>query len=101
MRISPPPPTAQTWQVLLTEVVGTGAFVAVILASHGNAVVIGAALALLIWLGAPLSGAHYNPAVSSAFYLKKSINGSQWAAYVVAQLLGAFLGKQVADWSRG
>lgn len=97
--VSPPPPNAQTWQVLLTEIVGTGAFVAIILASAGNAIIIGAALAVLIMVGAPLSGAHYNPAVSTAFWLKKAINGNQLLAYVVAQLFGAFLGKTVFDWS--
>lgn len=40
----------------------------------------------------PLSGAHLNPAVSLAFFMQGSIIFSEFAVYVVAQLIGAFLG---------
>ncbi len=38
------------------------------------------------------SGAHINPAVTLAFYLKKKISGSHAIGYVVSQLIGAILG---------
>ena len=41
---------------------------------------------------APLSGAHFNPAVSLAFFLRGELSGRDLAAYVPVQIIGAILG---------
>jgi glycerol uptake facilitator-like aquaporin len=57
----------------------------------GEAIAIGFMLSALIFVGAMVSGAHYNPAISvGAFFLKK-ISGGELFGYVVAQIIGAFL----------
>ena len=72
---------------LIGEFLGTWLFLLSILAT-GNSAVIGATLALVIYLLATTSGGHVNPAVSLAFYLKGSLSIAEFAGYVVAQLLG-------------
>jgi aquaporin Z len=52
---------------------------------------IAAVLMGLIYFGGHISKAHYNPAVTLAFYLQKSISKSDVALYLVAQLIGAVL----------
>ena len=54
---------------LFAEFLGTFLFVLSILVT-GNAVVIGATLALIVWLLSKISGGHVNPAVTLAFFLK-------------------------------
>jgi aquaporin Z len=56
--------------------------------SGGNALIIGGALALVIFMIAGVSGGHVNPAVSLAMMLNNSINTTEFAGYVVAQLAG-------------
>src|SRR5688572_6380190 len=51
---------------------------------------VGAAIALSI-VG-KISGAHINPAVTFAFWMMKKMDGKTAASYVLAQLIGAFLG---------
>lgn len=50
---------------------------------------IGSALAVLVFAGANISGAHYNPAVSLAVFLRKKLSLNDLGFYWVAQLLGA------------
>ncbi|ULH17633.1 aquaporin (plasmid) [Deinococcus sp. KNUC1210] len=54
-------------------------------------VVPGAMVMVLIYLFSDLSGAHFNPAVSVAFTLRRSLPWQHLPAYLAAQLLGAFL----------
>jgi aquaporin Z len=54
----------------------------------GNFAVIGATLAVVIYLLGKISGGHVNPAVSLAFYLKGALSMTEFVGYVVAQLLG-------------
>src|SRR5262249_57079235 len=56
----------------------------------------GAILAVLILVFGPLSGAHFNPAVSLAFALRGEL--AWWAAaiYIAAQVLGGLVGVWVA-----
>lgn len=74
---------------LLAEFLGTFLLVLSILASGGNAFVIGGALAVIILLIGKLSGAHVNPAVSLAMFIKGALTSTELASYAVVQLLGA------------
>ena len=73
---------------LIGEFLGTFLFVISILVT-GNPVVIGAVLALVIWLLSKISGGHVNPAVSLAFLLKGNLSYTEMAAYTLAQLVAA------------
>jgi aquaporin Z len=50
---------------------------------------IGSALMVMIFAGGHVSGAHYNPAVSTAVFLRGKMTSGELGAYVVAQLAGA------------
>ena len=71
---------------IVVEFIGTFFFLYVILAT-GNFLAIGAALALAIYLGGPISGGNFNPAVTIMLIASKrqSINT---APYIVAQVAG-------------
>ena len=58
----------------------------------GNTLATGAGLVVLITIFGPLSGAHYNPAVTLVFTLRREIGGRMAAAYVAVQVVGAILG---------
>ena len=64
----------------------------VALALLGNTLATGAGLVVLITVFGPLSGAHFNPAVTLVFALRREIGWPLAAAYVLAQLTGAVLG---------
>ena len=72
---------------LAVEYAGTLFFLSVII-STGNWAAIGAALALVAFLGGGISGGHYNPAVTFMFFIKDQISLQDALAYVVVQLLG-------------
>jgi aquaporin Z len=74
---------------LLAEFLGTFLLTLSILASGGNAWVIGGTLALVVLLIGNLSGAQVNPAVSLAMFLKGSLSTQEFISYAVIQLLGA------------
>jgi glycerol uptake facilitator-like aquaporin len=58
----------------------------------GNTIATGAGLVVLIRIFGPVSGAHFNPAVTLAFWLRREIDWPAAIAYVAAQLVGAVLG---------
>jgi aquaporin Z len=72
----------------VAEFVGTFFFILSIFASGGNPLVIGAALALVIFLIANVSGGHVNPAVSLAMYMNGALKPADLFSYVFSQLLG-------------
>jgi glycerol uptake facilitator-like aquaporin len=86
---------------LLAAVVGSG-IMAAKLAGDGavallcNTVPTGAILVVLILIFGPLSGAHFNPAVSLAFALRRELPWPTAALYMAAQLLGGFAGVWMA-----
>lgn len=77
-------------QQYLAEFSGTLFFVYVILAT-GNPLAIGAALALVILLAAPISGGHMNPAVSIVMASLGKIDRAELIPYVLAQVFGALI----------
>jgi aquaporin Z len=80
-----------------TETIGTMLLVTTIGTAVGNAsplapLGIGAVLAALVYAGGHVSGAHYNPAVTIAAFVRGRIGRRDAVGYVVAQLLGGLLG---------
>lgn len=62
------------------------------MALMGNTIPTGAILFVLITVLGPISGAHFNPAVTAVFALRKELDWSLAAGYVVAQVLGGIIG---------
>lgn len=87
---------------LLATVVGSGIMAErladgnVAIALLGNTIPTGAILVVLITMLGPISGAHFNPAVSLVFALRRELSASEGLAYVLAQILGGVLGVWVA-----
>jgi len=52
---------------------------------------IGAALMVMVFAGGHISGAHYNPAVTLAIWMRGKIETKYVAGYVISQLVGAVL----------
>jgi len=61
-----------------------------------NALATGAGLVVLIEIFGPVSGAHFNPAVTLGFALEKEISPAHSTAYVTVQIIGAVLGVWLA-----
>ena len=72
----------------VAEYIGTFFFILSIFASAGNPLIIGSALALVIFLISPISGGHVNPAVSLAMYMNGTLKQNDMIVYVIVQLLG-------------
>ena len=88
--------------LLVCTVVGSG-IMAVNLADGNNAVALlgntlatGAILVVLITIFGPISGAHFNPAVSLVFRLRGELGNNDFLAYIGAQLIGGLLGTILA-----
>jgi len=62
------------------------------LALLGNTLATGAILVVLITALGPISGAHFNPAVSAVFALKRELPHGELVAYVLAQIAGGIAG---------
>jgi len=92
---------------LVAEALGTGLLIATVvgsgimadsltsdeaLALWGNTAATGAILVVLILIFGPISGAHFNPAVTLSFRIKGDISTNLAAAYVGVQVLGGVLG---------
>jgi glycerol uptake facilitator-like aquaporin len=87
---------------LLATVIGSGIMGErlsggnVAIALLANTIATGAALVALIVTFGPISGAHFNPAVTIADATQKGLPWLEVPAYVIAQTGGAFLGVAVA-----
>ena len=68
----------------------------VALALLGNTLATGAALVVLITVFGPLSGAHFNPAVTLVFALRREIAPALAASYAAVQAAGAVAGVWLA-----
>ena len=88
--------------VLTAVVVGSGLMAANLthdtaVALLLNAVSTVSALGLLIWALGPISGAHFNPAVSLVMCIRGSLSTAAAAGYIVAQCAGAVAGASLAN----
>tara|TARA_B100000963_G_scaffold195862_1_gene170466 strand:- start:190 stop:459 length:270 start_codon:yes stop_codon:yes gene_type:complete len=72
---------------LLAEFLGTMFFLYVILAT-GDAVAIGLALMIVIFILGKVSGGNFNPAVSVMLAMAGKLSMKDLAPYIVAQVLG-------------
>ena len=61
-----------------------------------HAVAVGLALAVLIAILGSTSGAHFNPAVTVAFWRRRKLDAGRAVGYFVAQVVGATAGVAVA-----
>ncbi|MEM7428951.1 MAG: MIP/aquaporin family protein [Pseudomonadota bacterium] len=96
---------------LTAEALGTGLLVCTVVGSGimadelsddvavsllGNTIPTGAILFVLITIFGPISGAHFNPAVSLGFAVKRDLPWGELAPYVIAQIAGGVIGTCVA-----
>ncbi len=92
---------------LVSEVTGTALLVATVVGSGimaetltkdtglallGNTLPTGAILVVLISIFGPISGAHFNPAVTMVFALRSEVSPSIAGLYVAAQIVGGIAG---------
>jgi glycerol uptake facilitator-like aquaporin len=98
---------ASLGQRLVAEALGTAFLVATVVGSGimaetltrdvavellGNTLPTGAILVVLIAILGPISGAHFNPAVSLVFWLRRELHTRETGLYVVAQVMGGIFG---------
>jgi len=87
--------------LLVTAVVGSGIMAERLtqdtaLALLANTVATAAILVVLITILAPVSGAHFNPAVSLVFAVRREMPLNEFGLYVLAQLIGGLAGTALA-----
>ena len=88
--------------LLVTAVVGSGIMAAKLAGGNGaiallcNTIPTGAILYVLITILGPLSGAHFNPAVTLAMRAKGEICWGLAGGYIAAQIIGGCLGTLAA-----
>jgi len=96
---------------LLAEALGTALLVATVVGSGimattltrdvaiqllANAIPTGAILVVLVTILGPVSGAHFNPAVSLVFALRRELPLAELAPYALAQCVGGIAGTMIA-----
>ena len=97
---------------LVAEALGTGLLVACVVGSGimaaklaggnmalallCNTLPTGAILVVLITILGPISGAHFNPAVSAAFALRRELPTHELLAYILVQVAGGIAGSALA-----
>ena len=88
--------------VLLATVIGSGIMAErlaggnVAVALLGNAIPTGAILYVLITIFGPVSGAHFNPAVTLAFAIRRQITARRALIFIVMQVGGGLCGAMLA-----
>ncbi len=88
--------------LLVATVVGSGIMAErlaggnIAVALLGNTIPTAAILIVLITILGPVSGAHFNPAVSLVFALRRTLPWRSFALYVPAQVIGGIAGTAVA-----
>jgi len=88
--------------ILLATVIGSGIMAERLaggnaaLALLGNTIATGAILTVLILVLGPISGAHFNPAVTLSFVVQRRMTWSDGAAFALAQVAGGLAGMMLA-----
>jgi glycerol uptake facilitator-like aquaporin len=88
--------------ILVATVVGSGIMAERLaggnqaIALLGNTIPTGAILVVIITILGPISGAHFNPAVTLVFAARREIPWSEVVPYVVVQCLGGIAGTALA-----
>lgn len=106
--LEPPLHPFSTPRRLFAEALGTALLLAVVIGSGimgdrlaggndaiallGNTLATGAGLVVLITIFGPISGAHFNPAVTLVFALRRELSWATAAAYLATQVAGGILG---------
>ena len=88
--------------MIVAGVIGAGFMVATLGAGFALgltmiAATVAAVLFVSISILGPVSGAHFNPAVTIAFLLRKAISSAAAAGYIASQVVGAIFGAVVAN----
>lgn len=93
---------------LLVEFIGTFFLVLVIgltvVAPNGSAMAplaIGATLMVMVYAGGPISGGHYNPAVTLAVFLRGKCAAKDVVPYMLSQLLAAAVAAEIVLYQKG
>ena len=110
--LEPPAHPFSTARRIAAETLGTALLLAVVIGSGimgerlsagnvaiallGNTLATGAALVVLITIFGPISGAHFNPAVTLAFAIRREVQPGLAVLYCGAQVIGAILGVYAA-----
>ncbi|MEP5761210.1 MAG: MIP/aquaporin family protein [Litoreibacter sp.] len=87
---------------LLATVIGSGIMAERLadgnqaIALLGNTIPTGAILFVLITVFGPISGAHFNPAVTLSFAMQRTIGKRDATLYIIAQVLGGIIGVLIA-----
>ena len=88
--------------ILLSTIIGSGIMGETLadgntaIALLGNTIATGAILFVLITVFGPISGAHFNPAVSIAMLISKKMTKIDAVIYIILQIIGAVLGVLIA-----
>lgn len=78
-------------QKYIVELIGSF-FLMMAISFTGNAIAIGFTLIALVYFAAPLSGAHFNPAITLAVWINGGITLRELAGYTTSQVFGVFFG---------
>jgi glycerol uptake facilitator-like aquaporin len=88
--------------ILVMAVVGSGIMAAKLAGGNGaiallcNTLATGAVLFVIITIFAPISGAHFNPAVSLVMLLRGELSKAETLAYIAVQIVGGCIGAVIA-----
>lgn len=74
----------------ITELIGTF-FLVLSVGMTNNPLAVGATLMVMIYMGAHVSGGHYNPSVTLAMYIRKKMLPRDAGMYILFQFIGAIL----------
>ena len=88
--------------LLLATIVGSGIMASSLsqgnnaIALLGNTIPTGCMLVVLIFIFGPVSGAHFNPAVTFCFWLQRQVSDRDALIYIVVQITAAIAGTMLA-----
>jgi aquaporin Z len=61
-----------------------------------NYLLIGLALAIAVYIGGPISGGCFNPAITIASYINNTLKPLRLVPYIIVQIVGGILGFLIA-----